>query len=89
MLGGKCLIKSAWIAVEVDKTSCERVLVVETYIAVSPLEHNFDAARYDRVVEEVQRVLAQNPSIDRASILSMHRDTACISLFKATTANAA
>lgn len=84
MTSGKCLIKSAWIAVEVGKERSERVLVVETYIAVSPLERNFDPSRYDRVVEEVQRVLAENPSIDRASILSMHRDTQCLSLFKAT-----
>ncbi len=34
---------------------------------------------------EVQRVLAANPSLDRASILSMHRDTACLSLFRAKT----
>ncbi|CAA2100946.1 hypothetical protein MBUL_00928 [Methylobacterium bullatum] len=84
MTSGKCLIKSAWIAVEVGKERSERVLVVETYIAVSPLERNFDASRYDRVVAEVQRVLAENPSIDRASILSIHRDTQCLSLFKAT-----
>jgi hypothetical protein len=83
MTSGKCLIKSAWIAVEVGKDRSERVLVVETYIAVSPLERNFDPSRYDRVVAEVQRVLAENPSIDRASILSMHRDTQCLSLFKA------
>lgn len=78
----KCLIKSAWIAVEVASDRCERVLVVETYIAVSPLERNFDAGRYEKVVAEVRRVLAANPSIDRASILSMHRDTACLSLFR-------
>lgn len=84
MTSGKCLIKSAWIAVEVGKERSERVLVVETYIAVSPLERNFDPSRYDLVVAEVQRVLAENPSIDRASILSMHRDTQCLSLFKAT-----
>ncbi|GJE15678.1 hypothetical protein [Methylobacterium marchantiae] len=83
MTTGKCLIKSAWIAVEVGKERTERVLVVETYIAVSPLERNFDSGRYAKVVEEVQRVLGENPSIDRASILSMHRDTECLSLFKA------
>lgn len=86
---GKCLIKSAWIAAEVGRERSERVLVVETYIAVSPLERNFDGDRYSKVVEEVQRVLSQNPSIDRASILSMHRDTECLSLFKASPAKAA
>ncbi len=89
MTSGKCLIKSAWIAAEVGKEKSERVLVVETYIAVSPLERNFDAGRYDKVVQEVQRVLSENPSIDRASILSMHRDTECLALFKASPAKAA
>ncbi|NEU13538.1 hypothetical protein G3T14_15560 [Methylobacterium sp. BTF04] len=82
MVSAKCLIKSAWIAVEVARDRSERVLVVETYIAVSPLEMNFDPVRYETIVAEVQRVLAANPSLDRASILSMHRDTACISLFR-------
>lgn len=85
----KCLIKSAWIAAEVGRERSERVLVVETYIAVSPLEPNYDAARYEAIVAEVQRVLAANPSLDRASILSMHRDTACLSLFRAKSAVAA
>lgn len=89
MVSGKCLIKSAWVAVEVGRERCERVLVVETYIAVSPLEQNYDAARYDGIVAEVRRVLAANPSLDRASILSMHRDTKSISLFKAEAAAAA
>lgn len=89
MASAKCLIKSAWIAVEVDRDRCERVLVVETYIAVSPLELNYDATRYETVVSEVQRVLAANPSFDRASILSMHRDTACLSLFRTGAAVAA
>lgn len=89
MNAGKCLIKNAWIAAEVGRERSERVLVVETYIAVSPLEPNFDAARYDAIVAEVQRVLAANPSLDRASILSMHRDTACLSLFRAQPAAAA
>ncbi|MCJ2037316.1 hypothetical protein [Methylobacterium sp. J-068] len=80
---GTCLIKSAWIAAEVGRERSERVLVVETYIAVSPLEPNYDAARYEAIVAEVQRVLAANPSLDRASILSMHRDKACLSLFRA------
>lgn len=74
MTSAKCLIKSAWIAVEVGRDRCERALVVETYIAVSPLERNFDHACYEKVVEEVQRVLTGNPSIGRASILSMHRN---------------
>jgi hypothetical protein len=89
MVSGKCLIKSAWVAVEVERERSERVLVVETYIAVSPLEPNYDAARYDSIVAEVRRVLAANPSLDRASILSMHRDTKCLSLFRADTATAA
>ena len=88
MVSGKCLIKSAWVAVEVGRERSERVLVVETYIAVSPLEPNYDAARYDSIVAEVRRVLAANPSLDRASILSMHRDTKSISLFKAEAAAA-
>ena len=83
MVSGKCLIKSAWVAVEVGRERSERVLVVETYIAVSPLEPNYDAARYDSIVAEVRRVLAANPSLDRASILSMHRGSGCASLFRA------
>lgn len=79
---GNCLVKSAWIAVEVTKDRAEKVLVVEAYIAVSPLERGFDADRYRTVVEDVRRVLAENPDIDRASILSMHRDTTCTSLFR-------
>lgn len=79
---GNCLVKSAWIAVEVTKDRTERVLVVEAYIAVSPLERDFDAARYRTVVEDVRRVLDENPDIDRASILSMHRDTTCTGLFR-------
>jgi len=87
MLAANRLVKSAWIAVEVGRERCERVLVVEAYIAVSPLERDFDPVRYEKVVEDVRRVLAANPAIDRASILSMHRDTACTALFR--TPNAA
>lgn len=83
MLSGNRLVKSAWIAVEVSRDRCERVLVVEAYIAVSPLEKDFDQHRYDEVVADVRRVLAANPVIDRASILSMHRDSGCTALFRA------
>lgn len=82
MLTANRLVKSAWIAVELDHESCERVLVVETYIAVSPLEKDYDPVRYEKVVEDVRRVMAAHPEIDRASILSMHRDTACTALFR-------
>jgi hypothetical protein len=82
MLVANRLIKSAWIAVELDHDKCERILVVEAYIAVSPLEKDYDPVRYQKVVEDVRRVLAQNPDIDRASILSMHRDAACTALFR-------
>ena len=82
MLSGNRLVKSAWIAVEVGRERCERVLVVEAYIAVSPLEKDFDQYRYDEVVADVRRVLAANPAIDRASILSMHRDSGCTALFR-------
>lgn len=82
MLAANRLIKSAWIAIEVGRERCERVLVVEAYIAVSPLERDFDPVRYEKVVEDVRRVLAGHPEIDRASILSMHRDTACTALFR-------
>lgn len=82
MFAANRLIKSAWIAVELDHARCERILVVEAYIAVSPLEKDYDPVRYQRVVEDVRRVLAANPDIDRASILSMHRDTACTALFR-------
>lgn len=83
MLAANRLVKSAWIAVELDRDRCERILVVEAYIAVSPLEKDYDPVRYQKVVEDVRRVLAANPDIDRASILSMHRDTACTALFRA------
>ena len=89
MLSGNRLVKSAWIAVEVGRDKCERVLVVEAYIAVSPLEKNFDPEHYEKVVEDVRRVLAAQPEIDRASILSMHRDTACTALFRTQAATAA
>lgn len=82
MLAANRLVKAAWIAVELDRETCERVLVVEAYIAVSPLEKDYDAHRYQKVVEDVRRVLAENPDIDRASILSMHRNSACTSLFR-------
>ncbi len=82
MLAANRLIKSAWIAVELDRERCERVLVVESYIAVSPLEKDFEPERYQQVVADVRRVLAEHPEIDRASILSMHRDTACTALFR-------
>ncbi|GEP00856.1 hypothetical protein [Methylobacterium haplocladii] len=82
MLAANRLVKSAWIAVELDRDRCERILVVEAYIAVSPLEKDYDPVRYQKVVEDVRRVLAANPDIDRASILSMHRDTACTALFR-------
>ncbi|GEP04565.1 hypothetical protein [Methylobacterium oxalidis] len=88
MLSNSRLIKSAWIAVEVTKERAERVLVVETYIAVSPLEQNYDAGKYDKVLDCVRNVLASNPDIDRASILSMHRGSGCTSLFRATPAAA-
>ena len=88
MLAANRLIKAAWIAVELDRQKCERVLVVEAYIAVSPLEKDFDAHRYEKVVEDVRRVLAENPDIDRASILSMHRNSACTALFRTAPAGA-
>ncbi len=67
---------------ELAREKCERVLVVEAYIAVSPLEKDYDAHRYQKVVEDVRRVLAENPDLDRASILSMHRNSACTALFR-------
>ena len=83
MLASSRLVKSAWIAVEVTRERAERVLVVETYIAVSPLEQNYDAGQYEKVVTCVRHVLEKNPDIDRASILSMHRSSGCASLFRA------
>ncbi|WP_375463161.1 hypothetical protein [uncultured Methylobacterium sp.] len=83
MLSSSRLIKSSWIAVEVTQDRAQRVLVVETYIAVSPLEENYEAGQYERVVECVRHVLAAHPEIDRASILSMHRGAGCASLFRA------
>ncbi|MDP4021269.1 hypothetical protein Q8W71_01425 [Methylobacterium sp. NEAU 140] len=82
MLASTSLIKSSWIAVDVGRERAERVLVVETYIAVSPLEPNFDAAQYDKVLTCVRKVLAAHPEIDRASILSMHRGSGCTALFR-------
>ena len=82
MLSSTSLIKSSWIAVEVGRERAERVLVVETYIAVSPLEPNFDPVQYDKVVSCVQKVLAMHAEIDRASILSMHRGSGCTALFR-------
>lgn len=82
MLASTSLIKSSWIAVDVGRERAERVLVVETYIAVSPLEPNFDAAQYERVLGCVQKVLQTHPDIDRASILSMHRGSGCTALFR-------
>jgi hypothetical protein len=82
MLASTSLIKSSWIAVDVGRERAERVLVVETYIAVSPLEPNFDAAQYERVLCCVQNVLKTHPDIDRASILSMHRGSGCTALFR-------
>lgn len=84
MLASSQLIKASWIAVDVTRDGAERILVVETYIAVSPLEHNYDAAKYEKVVGCVRKVLAANPDIDRASILSMHRGANCTKLFRAT-----
>lgn len=82
MLVANRLVKSAWIAVDVTQDRTERVLIVEAYIAVSPLEKDYDAHRYEKVVEDVRRVLAKHPEIDRASILSMHRDAGCTALFR-------
>jgi hypothetical protein len=76
------LVKSAWIAAEVTRDSSEKVLVVEAYIAVSPLESGYDAVRYGHLVEDVRRILADNPDIDRASILSVHRESRCAALFR-------
>ena len=89
MLASSRLIKSSWIAVEVTRDRAERVLVVETYIAVSPLEPNFDPVQYDKVLSCVRRVLAVHSDIDRASILSMHRDAGCTALFRSQPATAA
>ena len=88
MLASSRLIKSSLIAVEVTRDRAERVLVVETYIAVSPLERNYDAGQYEKVVGCVRRVLEAHPEIDRASILSMHRDAGCTALFRETPAAA-
>ena len=82
MVNPNRLVKSAWIAAEVSREKSEKVLVVEAYIAVSPLEGGFDAGRYGRLVEDVRRILAENPDIDRASILSMHRESRCAALFR-------
>jgi len=82
MLSSTSLIKSSWIAVEVGRERAERVLVVETYIAVSPLEPNFDPAQYDKVLSCVRKVLVTHPEVDRASILSMHRGSGCTALFR-------
>jgi hypothetical protein len=82
MLSSTSLIKSSWIAVEVGRDRAERVLVVETYIAVSPLEPNFDPVQYDKVVSCVRKVLSMHAEIDRASILSMHRGSGCTALFR-------
>lgn len=89
MLASTSLIKSSWIAVDVGRERAERVLVVETYIAVSPLEPNFDAAQYERVLCCVRGVLTAHPEIDRASILSMHRGSGCTALFRAPPVDAA
>lgn len=89
MLNSTSLIKSSWIAVEVGRERTERVLMVETYIAVSPLEPNYDPAQYEKVVCCVRSVLARNPEIDRASILSMHRGSGCTALFRDRPAEAA
>jgi hypothetical protein len=82
MLNATSLIKASWIAVEVGRERAERVLVVETYIAVSPLEPNFDQAQYDKVLGCVRNVLSRHKDIDRASILSMHRGSGCTALFR-------
>lgn len=82
MLNSTSLIKSSWIAVDVGRERAERVLIVETYIAVSPLEPNFDPKQYEKVVCCVRSVLSRNPEIDRASILSMHRGSGCTALFR-------
>ena len=82
MLASTSLIKSSWIAVDVGRERAERILVVETYIAVSPLEPNFDATQYERVLGCVRTVLTTHPEIDRASILSMHRGSGCTALFR-------
>ena len=82
MLSSSRLIKASWIAVEVTPQRAERVLVVETYIAVSPLEKNYDPAKYEKVLGCVRSVLEAHPDIDRASILSMHRDAGCTALFR-------
>lgn len=82
MLNATSLIKASWIAVEVGRERAERVLVVETYIAVSPLEPNFDQSQYDKVLGCVRNVLSRHKDIDRASILSMHRGSGCTALFR-------
>ena len=89
MLASTSLIKSSWIAVDVGRDRAERVLVVETYIAVSPLEPNYDPAQYERVLCCVRSVLTAHPDIDRASILSMHRGSGCTALFRAAPAESA
>jgi hypothetical protein len=66
----------------VTRDSAEKVLVVEAYIAVSPLESGYDPVRYGHLVEDVRRILAENPDIDRASILSVHRESRCAALFR-------
>ncbi|GJD34191.1 hypothetical protein [Methylobacterium aerolatum] len=82
MLNSTSLIKASWIAVDVGRERAERVLVVETYIAVSPLEPNYDQGQYDKVLSCVRNVLDRHPDIDRASILSMHRGSGCTALFR-------
>ena len=84
MMSSNRLIKSAWVAVEVGRERTERVLVVETYIAVSPLEQNYESGQYEKVVACVRHVLDAHPEIDRASILSMHRGAGCTALFRET-----
>ena len=82
MFVGHSSVKSAWIAVEVTREGAEKILVVEAYMPVSSLEANFDPDRYRQLVEDIRAVLDRNPDIDRASILSMHKDKGCSTLFR-------
>lgn len=82
MYVGNSSVKTAWIAVEVTRERAEKVLVVEAYLAVSSLEPEFCAHRYEKLVADVRAILDRNPDIDRVSILSAQKDKACTALFR-------
>jgi hypothetical protein len=64
----KSLIRDKWTTVEIDKDgNVERVLIVSTKVILDPDDKDYNAEKFDRIVDEVKFGLG---GCDRAHIFN-------------------